>query len=349
MIDYNYFYFFVFQMSLNLLLFYNLNKIANRINIFDIPNLRKVHSGKVPLLGGLFLILNLFSLFIFDFIFFKKIFFYEFLLFDLKLVIIFLISIFTIFLLGFLDDKFNISYDKKIIILSIVLYFNLSIDENLQINELIFSFTDFNIEFYSNSTFFSLICFLIYMNAINMFDGINLQTSSTILVIYIFFIFNNMNFYFSIFLITYLIFFMFFNFQEKVFLGDSGSLLLGYLTAFLLVKFYNSEENSFIIYSDYIVSFMIIPVLDLLRQFFNRVIKGKNPFYPDKNHLHHRLLRKYNYPISIIVIVIIFTTPILLNYLLNFKINIYLILFSTIIYFILIYLTRIKSLTKVSN
>ena len=185
------------------------------------------------------------------------------------------------------------------------------------------------------------------MNAINMFDGINLQTSSTLLVIYIFFLLNNMNFYFSIFLITYLIFFMFFNFHEKIFLGDSGSLLLGYLTAFLLVKFYNSEENSFIVYSDYIVSFMIIPVVDLLRQFVVRVINGKNPFYPDKNHFHHRLLRRYNYPISIAIIVTIFTIPIFLNYFLDFKMNFYLILFSIIIYFILIYLTRIKSLTKV--
>ena len=74
MIGDNYFYFFVFQLSLNLLLFLNLNNIASRINIFDIPNSRKVHSGRVPLLGGLFLFLNLFS-FIFDLIFFKKFFF----------------------------------------------------------------------------------------------------------------------------------------------------------------------------------------------------------------------------------------------------------------------------------
>lgn len=345
-IEINYLYFFIFQIFLNLFLFANIKKISNKIYIFDIPNERKVHKKKVPLLGGFFLFLNFVALFIFDLFFFNKIFYNEFYLFDYKLIIIFLFSTTVIFILGLLDDKYQISYEKKIIILLTVLFLNISTDENLQIDSLIFSITNFEINFYSNSVFFSLLCFLIYINAINMFDGINLQTSLTLLIIYIFFVVLNINLYFSIFLITFLIFFISQNFNGKIFLGDSGTLMLGYFTAFILIKFYNAEGNSYTVYSDYIVSFMILPVIDLLRQFFDRIIKGKNPFYPDNNHLHHRILRKYNYNIAIITIVILYSAPIFLNFLMDFKINIYLIFFSIIFYFIIIYHTRNNTSNK---
>ena len=58
-----------------------------------------------------------------------------------------------------------------------------------------------------------------------------------------------------------------------------GSLLISYITTFLIVKNYTIlTENSFE-YSDYAVSFMILPVLDLSRQFVSRLIKGINPFH----------------------------------------------------------------------
>ena len=65
-------YFLLFQFFLNLYLFSNLKKIAKTINIFDIPNDRKIHKNKVPLLGGLFLLLNIVFLFLFDLFFSRK-------------------------------------------------------------------------------------------------------------------------------------------------------------------------------------------------------------------------------------------------------------------------------------
>ena len=66
----NFLYFLIFQFFLNLFLFLNLKKIGTKINIFDFPNDRKIHKNKVPLLGGLFLFLNLVFLLLFDFLFF---------------------------------------------------------------------------------------------------------------------------------------------------------------------------------------------------------------------------------------------------------------------------------------
>ena len=170
---------------------------------------------------------------------------------------------------------------------------NISIDQGLKIQNLNFSFFNYELIFHSQATFFSILCFLVYLNSINMFDGINLQTSFSFILIYIFFILNNINLYFSLFIIFYLLFFSVKNLKGRVFMGDSGSLLISYVTAFLLVKNYNIlSENSFY-YSDHVLSFMILPVLDLFRLFVRRVSKGQNPFHADKNHLHHRLFKKY--------------------------------------------------------
>ena len=70
----NFLYFLIFQFFLNLFLFLNLKKIEKKINIFDIPNERKIHKNKVPLLGGLFLFLNLYFYFYLIFYFLKKFF-----------------------------------------------------------------------------------------------------------------------------------------------------------------------------------------------------------------------------------------------------------------------------------
>ena len=342
----NFLYFLIFQFFLNLFLFLNLKKIGTKINIFDFPNDRKIHKNKVPLLGGLFLFLNLVFLLLFDFLFFKKIFYFEFHLYNYKLTFIFLATISIIFFLGLLDDKYDISYEKKLVVLVSILFLNISVDQALTIENLKFSFLNTEVSLYSQATIFSVLCFLIYLNSSNMFDGINLQTSLSFLIIYIFFILNNINLYFSLFIILYLLFFSFKNINGKIFMGDSGSLLISYITAFLIVKNYTIlSENSFE-YSDYVVSFMILPVLDLSRQFVSRLIKGINPFHPDKNHLHHRLYKKYNYKKSILIVLLLFSFPLVGNLIFNFKFNFYLILLSVIIYFNLIYLTSNKKIKK---
>ena len=96
---------------------------------------------------------------------------------------------------------------------------NISVDQALTIENLKFSLNT-EVSLYSQATIFSVLCFLIYLNSSNMFDGINLQTSLSFLIIYIFFILNNINLYFSLFIILYLLFFSFKNINGKVFMGD---------------------------------------------------------------------------------------------------------------------------------
>jgi len=87
-----------------------------------------------------------------------------------------------------------------------------------------------------------------------------------------------------------------FNPNKKVFLGDSGSLLLGSIMAFFV--FYTLNTSSFIVTDGYmsrplfVILLLIYPLADTLRAFVIRVYKKKSPFVADRIHLHHRLLNK---------------------------------------------------------
>ena len=84
--------------------------------------------------------------------------------------------------------------------------------------------------------------------------------------------------------------------RRKIFMGDTGSLTLGYISSFFIVIF--SSQNDFFSnngnYYDYVIvafSTIIVPVFDLIRVAFSRIIKGVSPFNPDMNHLHHKLIK----------------------------------------------------------
>ena len=120
--------------------------------------------------------------------------------------------------------------------------------------------------------FFTVFCFLVYLNAFNMFDGINLQAS-----FYSLFIFLNIMFFFSNsllinILIISLIGFSYLNFKNKTFLGDSGSLILAFIISYFFISLYNLD---FINYADKICLFMLIPGFDLIRLFLIRIFNKK--------------------------------------------------------------------------
>lgn len=82
--------------------------------------------------------------------------------------------------------------------------------------------------------------------------------------------------------------------KRKLFMGDTGSLLLGYILSLLAIRIghYRPEENPDARVTNLILAFtpLIIPMLDVIRLVVVRLRKGRNPFSPDKNHIHHRLL-----------------------------------------------------------
>ena len=73
-------------------------------------------------------------------------------------------------------------------------------------------------------------------------------------------------------------------------MGDGGVYLLSYVISYIFIKSYN--KNLFI--ADEIFFIMLLPGLDMLRVFLLRLINGKNPFKPDRSHLHHLLLNYFS-------------------------------------------------------
>lgn len=274
----------------NIFFITNNNKIASLLKIYDEPDFnRKIHKSNVPLTGGILIVLNIIILSFLIFLISSDVNFYNTFLnyFDF---VVFLISIIIFFLIGFFDDKYKIAATKKFLLMIFLLLIIILISDNLLIDKIRISFTGtvYSLPIYL-SIFWTLVCFLLFVNALNMFDGINYQVSIYSIYLCLFFIVNNYFFIFFIIILISLIFFLFLNHKNKAFLGDSGSYLLGFIFSYFFVKFYNTADY---ITADQIVLFMIIPGLDLMRLFIYRIYKGNFPFTPDKNHLHYILLKK---------------------------------------------------------
>ena len=159
------------------------------------------------------------------------------------------------------------------------------------------------------SYLFTVLCYLLFTNACNMFDGINTQSCSFFLIYLIFLMFFIPINIFLIILLIILLSLIYLNFDGKIFLGDSGVYLLSFIFSYMSVKYYN---NSFIPYSELICIVMLIPGLDMFRLFLQRALNQKNPFTADKLHLHHLLMSKYGYIKTKIIIILLLAAPVVL-------------------------------------
>jgi len=137
---------------------------------------------------------------------------------------------------------------------------------------------------------FTLFAVSAFTNAVNLTDGLDglagtLSITMLCTIFYIGFIHNDMMLiYWSAFLIAVLIGFLILNwYPAKVFMGDTGSLFLGFIIAVLALQAFKYVSPTSILF------FAAIPILDTLIVFRRRIQRGKSPFSPDKNHMHHIL------------------------------------------------------------
>jgi UDP-GlcNAc:undecaprenyl-phosphate GlcNAc-1-phosphate transferase len=261
------------------------------------------------LTGGVLIFINLFFFIICDFFLEKKFFFFQDFFNYNRIYYSFVFGLVSFFLLGLLDDKISISANLKLIIQILILFIVLLLDPNLKIEYIKFSFFDKKIYLNEFSLIFSILCFLLFINAFNMFDGINGQSGLYAIINFLIFYLFLVKLIFLLIMFIMVIF-LYKNFKNKIFLGNSGSYLISFLISFYYVKFYNT---GIINEADFIGLIMLIPGLDLLRLFFHRIYKGKNPFSPDRNHLHHILLRKFNYKWSIFLLFSLIGFPLIIN------------------------------------
>lgn len=274
--------------NLPVLIFYK--KITNIIDVFDeADNIRKFHKKKVPLFGGIILIYNFL-------IFFSLESYLElgiFIDFDTtREYFSFIMAIIGFFFIGFYDDKFKLSANKKLFLNSFLILILILIDEKLIIKELNFTFTNYPVELRNFSYLFTILCILLFINALNMFDGINLQVGSYCIIIFSIFILKSFFIQLSWLLILSIILFLYFNYKNKAFLGDSGTQILAFIISYFFIKSHNNDNTSFSPEEIFII--LSLPGLDMFRLFLLRLINGHHPFYPDRNHIHHLMMMKFS-------------------------------------------------------
>jgi len=320
---------------LNLFFLLLFKPISEFLQIFDYPDKkRKFHKKKIANIGGILIFFNL-IFFLLYFLFNEKYLISPlFMLSSGKLYIFFVFCSFF-FIIGILDDKFNLPANYKFLIFIILIYSLLHLDNSLLIKNVNFSFLQKPINIEPVTFFFTITSFLLFINAFNMFDGINLESSFYTLFLLLVFIFKGVYLELCVTLIISLIFFSFLNYKNKCFLGNNGSLLVAFIISYFSVK----SVNVFSVFkADEIFLLMLIPGLDLLRLAVSRILNHRHPFSPDRNHIHHILLKKFTLSQTLIILILLIILPNIVSLL--FGSTIYLILISIITYTAIIFIFR---------
>lgn len=285
-------------------------------NFVDNINHRSSHSSIATRSGGLSIFITLFILSIYHYIGGNA-------LYDYSIIspLILLLSI------GLYDDIFEVDFKLKFIFQIIAA--KMIIDNGLIIDNFhgIFGLFEISRIYAHIMTIFIIVAII---NAINFIDGIDgLAISVTLFFIILFeslsaevtpYIKMSLIVLFSIFPLYI------FNFKKtkKVFIGDSGSLFLGGIISTYVIYILS---NDYIIVKQFdvhkvifVFSLLSYPIVDLIRVFFLRVIKGDSPFKADKNHIHHILLKKINNHkvVSLIIIVCSVSVFLTIQLLVNF-------------------------------
>ena len=335
--------FFILLLSLivNYLISSNSQFISKITGLIDEPDFkRKIHKKKTPLTAS-FSIVVLFLIFIVVNLYIN--------LFDQNIKKILITSL-CFFIIGLVDDKFNLKPYKKFILLFLPIFFILKDNSFLIIDKIFFyETTSF---FYLNqfSFLFTSLCILALINAINLSDGINGLAAGIVFFcfFYILLLFNNN---FNIFLIIILINILLIIpaiYKGDQFLGDSGSLFLSGFLSLIIIYYVNSywadniNNNNWAedikIGSEHIFIILMIPGLDMLRLLIFRILKKKNPLLADREHLHHYLLKIYGLNKALIFYFLLMNMPIILSLYSNlsktFLIAINLLVYSIFIFFL---------------
>lgn len=330
----NYFYI-IFLVIINLLIFINFHIIKNKIKLIDDPKseIRKIHKKPISQIGGIWLMFNLFIIYLFSKNFFEIKIFNE-TIHDLKKFGSLWIGLLFLFLIGLIDDKLKIKTSIKSILLFFSIVLVLLIDKDLILSTINLSFLNSSFSIGNLSFFFTLLSILLFINATNLYDGIDLQLGFYSLFLISYFIFLKLSFFFFLPILIFIIFYLILNYKKLLFLGDNGSYVIGFLFSYLFIKSYNYEVIN---YADKIFLIMILPGVDMFRLFIIRIFSKKNPFYPDQNHIHHLLLNSEKSNIIQVNLITIFlaASPLIISQLFNSNIiglTFFLILYVSIIY-----------------
>lgn len=283
--------------------------VLNSIDLLDIPDRRKIHKVSTPSLGGIpFVFSALLSLLIvmpFS---------------DLANIKFLLAGIIITFILGIRDDISSLNARQKLVVQCLAAFLVVHF-----LGVYLPSFYGFlGIQTISPiiGKLISVALIVILTNAFNLIDGIDGLAGGIAIIVFTFlgvwFYYNGINSFalLSISIASAILAFMYFNwYPSKIFMGDTGSMVLGFTLSTTLIKFI--QVNEIAIWAKFdasvamAIGLFILPIYDTLRVFFKRIAQGKSPFQPDRNHVHHILLNfgmNHGQATTILLIYVIFNS-----------------------------------------
>jgi UDP-GlcNAc:undecaprenyl-phosphate/decaprenyl-phosphate GlcNAc-1-phosphate transferase len=337
---------FLTALFFNLVLMPLVIRLIKNYHLFDFPNFRKVHKNPIPTLGGIGIFLSMLivvitrpSLFTLD-------------------MLIVIASASVLFVVGIIDDIKDIRPRIKLLIqiftTLVPVIYGIRIDS---LNDL--GIGDIS---YPASIILSTLCIVFFINAFNLIDGVDGLAGGLAIITLIAFA---LLFYFAG-VYDYALLaaaiagsclgFLVFNFNPaRIFMGDSGSLTIGFFISIFAIR--SIQLPSAIYYESFrIDSFLVVfalvflPSLDAVRVFSSRILKKRSPFKPDKTHIHHLMLDTGMthrsvaitlYTIQILIISLAFFPPPLIV----MEILLGLIIFSVLVYELL----RVFRIVKYKN
>lgn len=321
---------FIFTVVLILILM----PLANKFNLVDKPNERKTHDGHIPLIGGIAIYLG------------TAITFQIFGLIDEPTKIVLLAGAFIVFI-GMLDDKYDLPVRFRILgqlLVAALLCSGLG----AYIENLGDLFTLGDIELGVLGLPFTYIAVIAAINAYNMIDGIDgllggMSIISFIGLAYLFHDDGNEIFTVnSLIIIGAILAYLIFNMMSqkhrkyKVFMGDAGSMLIGLYVIWMLIigsqqTVYGQESFSAIL-ALFIVG---LPLIDMAAIIVRRKRKGQSPFKPDRDHMHHILMRAgFSTQQSLLILLLLSSLLLVIGIIINTLFN----SFIGLVLFIVIYI-----------
>ncbi len=265
--------------------------LAKKKKLYDEPNYRSSHSHVIPSLGGI----AIFMAFSLTFLIFSS----DLLAHELRYI---MAATLIVFAIGVKDDIINIPPKKKLMA-QIVAAFIVTTLGGIRITNLhgLIGFNEIHDVF---SIILSIFAIIVIINGFNLIDGIDgLASGISGICTLTFGIWFYMTGHYqyailSASLLGALVAFFqcnVFGKRNKIFMGDTGSLLIGLLISILMIKFNEMNINPDFKYAvksapAISIAILAVPIFDILRVIFIRIKKGKSPFDPDKNHVHHRMV-----------------------------------------------------------
>lgn len=272
-------------------------KISRRKNLMDEPGIRSSHLRKIPNLGGVAIF---FSIAVCASVFAYELFeSYKFLFASLVILLY----------IGVMDDIVVMRAYKKLVA-QIIVSVLIVIGSDVRIRSLFGVFGIYELNYFI-SVIFSIITFIILINAFNLIDGIDGLAGSYAILCCLFF---GISYYrlgeynYPLVVISFVIIgavfaFLLYNLSSKrsvkIFMGDTGSMILGFLLTFTAILFMDIFIDKHIPNAPHYhlksapviaVAILILPIIDTLNVIIIRLSQKKSPFDADKNHIHHKLL-----------------------------------------------------------